>query len=76
MVPLGNHKWFTSNGFDASDVTELDWWEERDCAVSLPTNGGAVIGTTLRVVATPCQHFTGRTLFDVSNSNLDLELMS
>jgi N-acyl-phosphatidylethanolamine-hydrolysing phospholipase D len=79
MVPLGNHDWFTSNGYAAGDVTELDWWEERDCSVSLPAKEGAgTIQTTLRVSCTPCQHFTGRSLTDVSNLNYfdDIELTS
>ena len=36
FVPLGNKAWFTASGI--SNVTELDWWDERDIALS-PTAG-------------------------------------
>ena len=32
FVPLRNKQWFTASGIH--NVTELDWWEERDIALS------------------------------------------
>ena len=43
-------------GVPASKVRQLDWWQETEVA-------------GLRLVATPSQHFSGRSLFD-SNSTL------
>ncbi|KAL5378827.1 hypothetical protein DPSP01_008867 [Paraphaeosphaeria sporulosa] len=34
FAPLGNKKWFVDNGVGAGQVTELDWWEERDVRLS------------------------------------------
>ncbi|GAA5854609.1 hypothetical protein JCM9279_005709 [Rhodotorula babjevae] len=66
FAPLGNKAWFESNiGVADSEVTELDWWEERE--LRLGGDGEAAgkgKGDKLRVVCTPCQHFTGRSLTD------------
>ncbi|GAA5902137.1 hypothetical protein JCM6882_006710 [Rhodosporidiobolus microsporus] len=68
FVPLGNKKWFKSViGVKDGEVSELDWWDER--TLRLGENDGQGGETTegegsLRVVCTPCQHFTGRSLTD------------
>ncbi|KAL1924270.1 uncharacterized protein VTP21DRAFT_7305 [Calcarisporiella thermophila] len=54
FVPLGNKRWFES--MHINNVEELDWWEERK--VQLDYNRQIV------VTCTPCQHFTGRGIFD------------
>lgn len=60
-VPLGNKAWFNleqpldSQGNDR--VIELDWWESANIKRS---NGSA----ELKFTCTPCQHFSGRGLFD------------
>lgn len=78
FTPLGNLSWFKSIGIPNTVVSEMDWWEERDLAVQLPltadkaggeAKGGASasaerVTSTVRVTATPCQHFTGRSIFD------------
>ncbi len=51
FVPLGVSAHLLAWGVEASQITELDWWEEGQV--------GAV-----RVVATPARHFSGRTLWD------------
>ncbi|POY73890.1 hypothetical protein BMF94_3060 [Rhodotorula taiwanensis] len=66
FVPLGNEKWMRDViGVRKDEVSELDWWEERSLRRS---DGGGqkntASGPNLRVVCTPCQHFTGRTPFD------------
>ncbi|CAO3679746.1 unnamed protein product [Rhizopus stolonifer] len=50
-VPLGNKAWFTMED-KARRVIELDWWEE------------SMLQDKVRLTCTPCQHFTGRGLFD------------
>lgn len=46
-------------------MTELDWWEERELRLGGGGEAaGASKGDKLRVVCTPCQHFTGRSLTD------------
>ncbi|KAI9269412.1 beta-lactamase superfamily domain-containing protein [Sporodiniella umbellata] len=50
-VPLGNKPWFTIKDKE-NKVIELDWWEE------------SMLENQVRLTCTPCQHFTGRGLFD------------
>ena len=45
FAPLGVGEFLRKRG--ASDITELDWWEERDSA-------------RVRIGCTPAQHFSGR----------------
>ncbi|KAL1936655.1 hypothetical protein VTP01DRAFT_789 [Rhizomucor pusillus] len=55
-VPLGNKAWFSLD--DNNRVVELDWWDSSE--LSLQNNEG----TLLKLTCTPCQHFSGRGLFD------------
>ncbi|KAI0289145.1 beta-lactamase superfamily domain-containing protein [Russula brevipes] len=50
LVPLGNKAWFEETGIPASQVTELDWWDE----VTLPTQPGS--DQELKFICTPAQH--------------------
>lgn len=44
-------------------ITELDWWEDR--TVHVPAAGSADgAGASVRLTATPAQHFTARGLLD------------
>lgn len=43
FVPLRNKQWFTASGIH--EVTELDWWEERDMKLS-PSQHAPEISTT------------------------------
>ena len=54
-VPLGLRRWFERRGIDPTRVVEMDWWDQRDHASG---------ERSLRVTATPSQHFSGRTLAD------------
>lgn len=51
IVPLGLKEWFVDLGIDAARVHELDWWQHW-------AEG------PIRFTATPCQHWSGRGLFD------------
>ncbi|THC89414.1 hypothetical protein EYZ11_011144 [Aspergillus tanneri] len=71
FAPLGNKQWFTSSGIH--NVTELDWWEERDISLSpLEMSEVAPAGDLVsnsadikaRISCLPCQHTTNRGLFD------------
>ena len=66
FTPLGTKAWFESNGFASEHVTELDWWSERDLTLQLssPVAGREPTKQDLRIVATPCQHFSGRSIND------------
>ncbi|MBJ9978494.1 MBL fold metallo-hydrolase [Pseudomonas sp. S75] len=56
LTPLGVGQRLVDWGIPRSQVQELDWWQETEvCSV--------------RFIATPAQHFSGRGLFD-SNSTL------
>lgn len=65
FAPLGNQIWFMNQGFRKEDITELDWWEERDLSITVPSGPGEQTTGHLRITCTPCQHFTGRSLTDV-----------
>lgn len=56
LTPLGVGDRLIGWGVPASKVRQLDWWQETEVA-------------GLRLIATPSQHFSGRSLFD-SNSTL------
>lgn len=59
FVPLGNAKWMWSViGVRESEVSELDWWDERSLRRgTTEAHEPATAGTpNLRVVCTPCQH--------------------
>lgn len=71
FVPLGNKSWFHDSGIH--QVTELDWWDERDIALSSQGNGSQVaqVGEAspaaeikARISCLPCQHVTARGPFD------------
>ena len=51
LVPLGLKEWFVDLGIEAARVHELDWWQHWS-------------GGPIRFTATPCQHWSGRGLFD------------
>ncbi|KAK9248813.1 beta-lactamase superfamily domain-containing protein [Lipomyces tetrasporus] len=53
FVPLGIKGWFTKKGIH--DVTELDWWEERDISVN---------GVTSTISCLPSQHGGNRSISD------------
>ncbi|KAL3453341.1 beta-lactamase superfamily domain-containing protein [Aspergillus insuetus] len=73
FVPLGNKDWFIETGIP--NVTELDWWEERDITLSpsqpgtevkAPAEGSSskAADISARIGCLPCQHFSARTPFD------------
>lgn len=74
FVPLGNEQWFKSSGID--NVTELDWWEERDIVLSPSQSTGTQVKESAgngssspgdikgRVGCLPCQHTSNRGVFD------------
>ncbi|KAH9996334.1 beta-lactamase superfamily domain-containing protein [Russula vinacea] len=58
IVPLGNKTWLEETGIPASQVTELDWWDE----LTLFTQRGS--NQKLKFVCTPAQHRSGRGFMD------------
>ncbi len=54
FVPLGDKQ--TLAKFGISSVEEMDWWQEID------------LGDDLKVIFTPCQHWSARGLFDRDES--------
>ncbi|KAL1980332.1 hypothetical protein VTN96DRAFT_4273 [Rasamsonia emersonii] len=69
FVPLGNKQWFHDSGI--KNVTELDWWDQRDITLSpsqnQPTEGKSASQTgdiTARISCLPCQHASARGIFD------------
>ncbi|EJU02331.1 Metallo-hydrolase/oxidoreductase [Dacryopinax primogenitus] len=73
FAPLANDAYFQSLAVPGEDWTCMDWWEQRECTVLLPSQaeegegaGGVVKGVEerFRLTCTPCQHFTGRSLSD------------
>ncbi|CAK3916207.1 N-acyl-phosphatidylethanolamine-hydrolyzing phospholipase D [Lecanosticta acicola] len=69
FVPLGNLAWFEREGFQ--NVTELDWWEERDLRISLGAEEAEKTGIKdmeARISCLPCQHTSARGAFDRSHT--------
>lgn len=78
FVPLRNKQWFTASGIN--EVTELDWWEERDMKLipskgsqpsvsskgvaAAPADESSTTCITARIGCLPCQHTSARTAFD------------
>ena len=77
FCPLGNKQWFTESGIQ--NVTELDWWDERDIVVNSANQESNVSETDVneatkqgdhqqtisaRIGCLPCQHTSARTGFD------------
>lgn len=52
VVPLRVGRYLKKCGVAPAKIVELDWWEE------------ATVNDKMTIVATPSQHFSGRTLFD------------
>lgn len=64
-VPLGNKPWFEREGF--KNVTELDWWEERDMTITLSAEEAEkeqIRHVEARISCLPAQHQSGRNLGD------------
>lgn len=55
FVPVGIKDWLEGQGVAPERITELNWWQEAEVIVR---------GQTLKITATPAQHFSGRGLFD------------
>ncbi|KAK2738383.1 hypothetical protein FQN57_007060 [Myotisia sp. PD_48] len=70
FAPLGNKHWFTAAGIH--NMTELDWWEERELSISTSSSGSSSASNERNIVAKlsclPCQHTSSRTLWDRSKS--------
>lgn len=75
FVPLGVERWFGRSGIN--NVTELDWWQDRDITLTLSMTSAAVQGQgrsikskeiKARLSCLPCQHGSGRGLFDQGRS--------
>ncbi|KAI4166217.1 MAG: hypothetical protein LQ342_000103 [Letrouitia transgressa] len=75
FVPLRNQQHLTSIGIH--EVTELDWWEERDIQLTstdakprVSSEGASSLqsqskeGIVARIGCLPCQHISARTLWD------------
>jgi L-ascorbate metabolism protein UlaG (beta-lactamase superfamily) len=73
FAPLGNKKWFTESGID--NMTELDWWEERDITLSPSQSSSTDVtkpeDTSLKadkifgcISCLPCQHTSNRCIRD------------
>jgi len=58
FVPLEMTSWFNKAG--CTNVTELDWWEEK--SVNLSSDSGSV--SSMKFVQTPAQHWSQRGMSD------------
>ncbi|WFD21743.1 hypothetical protein MEQU1_000398 [Malassezia equina] len=63
FVPLKNKAWLLEQplGLPADRITELDWWGEAQCMAQAAESD-------LRVVCTPAQHGSGRSLYDAGHT--------
>ncbi|KAF9522897.1 beta-lactamase superfamily domain-containing protein [Crepidotus variabilis] len=67
FAPLGNAEYFKCLGVPESNTHIMDWWGSKRLEIentsSDPTNQHAS-KRTVDITCTPCQHFTGRSLWD------------
>lgn len=56
LSALGGKQWFMSLGIADNDIQEMDWWDQ----IEIDVEGAGHV----RMVCTPCQHFSGRGLRD------------
>ncbi|KAL4400180.1 N-acylphosphatidylethanolamine-specific phospholipase D [Malassezia pachydermatis] len=63
FAPLGNKDWFIQPhlGISAERVYDMDWWDEAH--IHAPSTGTEV-GAGIRLVCTPAQHCSGRSIGD------------
>ncbi|KAI9934277.1 hypothetical protein MW887_005351 [Aspergillus wentii] len=78
FAPLGNKAWFSSSGI--GNMTELDWWDERDITLSpskspateveetTPDSASKQADIKARISCLPCQHTSNRGVFDRSKT--------
>ncbi|EMC92774.1 hypothetical protein BAUCODRAFT_76981 [Baudoinia panamericana UAMH 10762] len=71
FVPLGNKPWFKHMGLRDDNVTEMDWWEEKELKLSAaehndPDNKPDDILATIGCL--PGQHTSARTAFDKAHT--------
>lgn len=72
FAPLGNANYFRSIGIPKDNVHILDWWDSNRIEVQIPEKGstdsskenGGSEKISFDLTCTPCQHFTGRGIFD------------
>lgn len=69
FAPLNNDDAFVSFNVAPTHFHCLDWWDDSDISVALPTlssngQGGPKVTATFRLTCTPAQHQTARGLFD------------
>ena len=66
FAPLGNGPLFRHMGIAESHIHIMDWWESKHVEVEIPatTDDGEAQKAAFDVTCTPCQHFTGRGIFD------------
>ncbi|KIM24485.1 hypothetical protein M408DRAFT_331734 [Serendipita vermifera MAFF 305830] len=64
FVPLNNDAIMASLGIAPTHTHILDWWENREVSVELPTESGGKVTANLRLTCTPAQHMSARGMFD------------
>jgi len=67
FVGLGNKAWFSHMKLDDKNVTEMDWWEEKEIKISASASEageGKAQEITATIGCLPCQHTSARTAFD------------
>ncbi|KAF8622424.1 hypothetical protein AX15_007029, partial [Amanita polypyramis BW_CC] len=62
FAPLGNRSLLQKAGAPDSHIHDMDWWQSKRVDISL--SQPAPVTLSCLITCTPCQHFTGRLLFD------------
>jgi N-acyl-phosphatidylethanolamine-hydrolysing phospholipase D len=63
FAPLGNAPFLKSVRAPEENIHVMDWWQSKHVKIELPSSDGLVT-LSFDITCTPCQHFTGRHLFD------------
>lgn len=64
FAPLGNAPYFKSLGVPESHTHDMDWWDSKRLEITKEAGSEAKQVLTVDITCTPCQHFTGRSLWD------------
>ena len=65
-VPSGSKSWFENVGIPSHHIHDMNWWQTKVMPISQgqPQNEDQSEENVARIIYTPANHFSRRTLFD------------
>ncbi|ORX44514.1 Metallo-hydrolase/oxidoreductase [Piromyces finnis] len=78
ICPLGLKKWFVRLDISKEQITECDWWDDIEVSkieddIKVDDSNAlqealSLANKKITISAVPCQHFSGRNIFDMGKS--------